>query len=356
MKLWLEFKTEFSHIRSLGGKWEKQASETIGHPMKWVQFDRDVKLYGLYQAVDMVDEEEIRQQLRDVFLELYAIDHKDDVSKAAMHALGWDNLDRRGTVVEKTTSSWRPESIWTLQEHFIRGCDYLTISDKKPTLKQSVLRMFEITLPIHISQKHIDDTVCRGLWNGVRDVPIAYREQLCARMIKLFDVPLPPEPKTPKHHVVTGVEKPSRDRVLVIDKSGNAWTWNCGWFRVGENGQRLDTKPCLGHATFKRVIIPASPEDFKRTAFHYTRPWGQWRRGQGPVAHELFGNGSIILTDGLHAVVDFVDGVRREVVLANLKNIGERQLTRAKTETTGERAPRKQTKKELSLEEMMKML
>src|SRR5690606_22917648 len=125
-------------------------------------------------------------------------------------------------------------------------------SGSSVTLRDSVRRVFETVLPPHVSEKHCQDALARDLWVAVRDCPIKYRDTLCARFIKMFDIPPPPEPKRRK--VLDGPEKPTRDRVVVYDVAGNAWTWNCGWRRVNESGDWVDSKRPLGHATFLRSI------------------------------------------------------------------------------------------------------
>lgn len=366
MKLWLEMKDELVNIRGLNDKWMRIASETLGSPLRWVQFDRDVKLYGLYEAVLMVEDEERRFALQDKYLAELGQDAKAKLAKIALECLGWDTMPRPGKLAEKKeVSGWRPEAVWTLREDVIREINVRSAGVSAVNVIDKVRRVFETTLPPHISEKHIRDAAYRGLWVAVRHCPIAYREQLCARFIKMFNIPNPPEPKACEGRIRTPRVQ-TREKVMVIDKNGQCWTWNMGWFRVGENGEKIRRdQRHLGHAEFRRVIVPATTEELGMTSFRYTRPWGMWRKGQGLVSHEFgdgmpgYGNGTLILTDGVHAVVEFADGVKREVALENLRHIEQNHSIAkfAKDAKTGKVVKdRKPTKKELTLEELRKML
>lgn len=162
-----------------------------------------------------------------------------------------------------------------------------------------------------------------NIYDGISRAPAPDRPALMAKIMAALgiapaiDAYADGKPKFPQ-----GKRTPRRDRVLVTDTHGNAWTWNMGWFRVGEDGNRLDSKPALGHAKFRRAIVPATPEQLGLTSFRHTRPWGQWRRGSGPADHPLFGECSILITDGVHAVIRLADGSKAEVELDNLRSIG----------------------------------
>jgi hypothetical protein len=333
-----------------------------------IQFVTDTEMYGLYEAgmlLTKVDGK--RWKVMESILT--------DLRLASLPKRAMTSVKPEGVEVKMKKTGLRPESIWTLQKELILG----EVFDARAE------RIFDSVLPFsapagiprpYTSQDFAEIAKSTSVWEAVHWAPIRYREALCQRLLVLYKIPEPTPAKNTKQHVVTGRQKATRDRVLVIDKAGNAWTWGCGWYMVGEDGQpkrcrerkakryvsrwrkvndmdetfkpwrhagwhfepssytkqRADIRQQpMGHAEFRRVIKPADASDYARTSFRYTRPWGQWRKGSGPVAHDLFGNGTLVLTDGLHAVVDFNDGVKREVVLGNLRNIGERSANRRDT-------------------------
>jgi hypothetical protein len=341
---WLMMRDKLRHIRSVDCKIEMTADAHLSGSFM-VQFTYDVQMYGLYEAVLMVPED-VQDGL---MADMCGVFDKHPVIVPLPEPREYTSMSREGKILPPAEPrSMRPESIWQLQEMFIRQL----------TVTKETRQIFESVLPPHVSQTYIDKAVQQDLYSAVRDAPYQYREQLCARLIRHYDIPKPPEPKVKVKHIVEGKPKKRPDRLLVIDKAGNAWTWDLGWYRVNEAGDEMDrNKPRLGHRTFRRAIIPADPDDFRRTAFHYTRPWGQWRTTQsGPVAHELFGNGVLRITDGVHAVVDFNDGIRRETVLANLTQISVKLPRQSHDTTTKPRTPREKKQKELSLEDLLKML
>jgi hypothetical protein len=196
-----------------------------------------------------------------------------------------------------------------------------------------------------VKQPHLHaeiiDAMTSSLWDGIQRVPADIRQPVMAQIMTELDIPpaidayADHKPKIPK-----GAVKPRPDRVVVTDVAGNAWTWNMGWFRIGEDGERIDSKPPLGHATFRRSIKPATLEQLGKTSFRHTRPWGHWRRGSGPADHPLFGSCEIVITDGVHAVIKLADGTKREVVLDTLRSIGTALPRQASSTTTGTKTPR----------------
>ncbi len=344
---WLMFRDELKDIKAVSRSLEMDIDRLVPSQFS-MQFCDDVEMYGLYEAVMLVPDKKAGNAVKDailVELRLSKLPKKDIRT-----------LKDFGVVLPDKKKGLRPESIWALQKHLILDFAF----DKR------VEQVFDSVLPFscppemprpHTSQDFQNVAMSTSVWYAVTQVPIKYREALAQRLLVMFQIPDPEPPKNSRQHIVRGVEQKPKDRVLVIDKAGNAWTWSCGWFRVGEDGQRLDDKLPLGHAAFRRRIIPAGPEDYAKSSFRYTRPWGQWRRGNGPVYHALFGNGVLILTDGMHAVVEFADGIKREVVLDNLQSISVKSHRPAATQT--KEAKTKSPKKAslpVSLEEMLKML
>jgi hypothetical protein len=318
---WLAKRDELVKVRKVTRAVEMTLEIHDVGVMDMIQFVTDTEMYGLYEAgllLTKVDGK--RWKVMDGILT--------DLRIASLPKRALTTVKPEGVEVKTKKTGLRPESIWTLQKDMILA----------ETFDARAERVFDSVLPFsapagvprpYTSQDFAEIAKSKSVWEAVHWAPIRYREALCQRLLVLYKIPEPLPAKNARQHVVTGRQKPARDRVLVIDKSGNAWTWDCGWGRVGEDGKFLDEmRRRLGHATFRRCIKPADASDFARTSFRYTRPWGQWRKGSGPVAHELFGNGTLILTDGLHAVVEFNDGVKREVVLGNLRNIGEATVRR----------------------------
>lgn len=362
---WLELAPRAKSVRQINEDWYGKASEVLRSSGLLMQFDRDVKVYNLYEAVLMVTDDDKRFELEDVFARLLTA----TVSSASVLELPssreMNSINAKGEFKPVSISrTLRPYSVWMLCETHIRDIEVCTAVAGSRQLQERVRRVLETALPPNISETHCRDAVSRGLWKAVSDVPIAYREPLCARFIKMFDIPPPPEPKSAKPNKPFFAPNPreiEKFSVFVIDSSGGCWTWNCGWYRIDEKGDRLEPrKQALGHSTFRRVITPASPEDFLGTSFRYTRPWGHWRKGNGRAAHTLWGNGEIELTDGLHAVVKFDDGVKREVVLANLTTVGVRSARQAPPPRKGTRKVREKSVKSkvgsMSLEDILSML
>lgn len=305
--------------------------------MEMIQFCGDVELYGLYEAVLMLPKAHKEKIMDEILV---------DIRLKALPKRRLEDIRPDHKLLPTKPKTLRAESIWTLQKHLIVGQAF----DKQAE------QIFIRALPAHKSQQYIDIAKTKNVWEGVVAAPIENREALAARLLTYYSIP-EPVAKVVKH-LVRNTPPPTRgDRVLVIDKAGNAWTWRCGWFRVGEDGHRIDTKPVLGHASFKRNIKPADANDFARTSFRYTRPWGQWRRGSGPVYSDIYKmTGTLILTDGMHAVVEFSDGIKREVILDNLTSVAERTVRKTVATDKMKTTKVKPTKKELTLEEMMKML
>lgn len=347
---WLMYEPQTSKCKEVSRLIEMTIEDILPLPYM-LQFCDDVELYGMFRAVGMVPEDHEGSALRDRVMEALLVDFR-------LAALPKITVERMVVKPEKTSSkvgTLRPESIWALQKHLILEKPY----------GESVKRVMESVLPFsapegvprpYTSQDYIEIAKSTSVWYAVTQAPIRFREALAQRLLVTLDIPEPAPPKDTRHKQA-GVAKPSRDKVLVIDKAGNAWTWNIGWYRVGEDGVKLDDRKPLGHAAFKRCITPAGPEDYARQSFRYTRPWGQWRKGNGPVYHDVYKmNGDLILTDGMHAVVLFSDGIKREVMLDNLQSIAEKSHRVARTQDSKTPRASKPTKKELTLEEMMKML
>lgn len=315
-----------------------------------IRFCDDVERHGLYEACLMLpNTKNIRNRIMDKVLVEYRLK---SLSKRDIRT-----PKDFGIEVKSKKQGLRPESVWALQKHLIQN-ERFDVRAKK--IFESVM---PFSSPPGLPKPNTSSDFCKiaedtSVWEAVVRAPIKYREALASRLLVLYAIPDPEPPKAPKSLRTKATVTRKGDRVLVIDKAGNAWTWDCGWGRVKEDGTSQDAMhKRLGHATFKRVVIPAGPEDYARTSFRYTRPWGQWRKGNGPVYSDIYKmNGELILTDGLHAVVEFADGVKREVMLENLQSISVRSA-RASKPVNGEKKPRaKKAKASMSLEDLLKML
>lgn len=140
---------------------------------------------------------------------------------------------------------------------------------------------------------------------------------------------------------------------LAIDTNGAFWTWNCGWYLVDKDGKPLRTRAKrpvdhyhlhrtedgreflttsrqrpdirqqpLGHAEFRKAVKLVDPlvDTHREVLMGVDRPTREWRRvTSGQIwEHELFGHVKLLATDGCHAVVEDVDGMRIDVCFENL--------------------------------------
>ena len=192
----------------------------------------------------------------------------------------------------------------------------------------------------------------RDLHSGVGKIPAEIREPFLQRLLDQMCIE-PARDAYVENKFITPREREKsrpRDKVFMTDVAGNAWFWNCGWYRVGEDGSRLDAKPVLSHAVFRRRIKLATLEELGRTSFKYTRPWGQWRKGSGQYVHMFFGSVTLHMTDGVHAIVILSDGTKEEVEFENLQVLGVAMPRRASMKSK-ESSPRKAREKKPLLNE-----
>lgn len=108
--------------------------------------------------------------------------------------------------------------------------------------------------------------------------------------------------------------------VYTMTSGGRLWKWNCGWQEFDQSGKSIGQP--IGWLEFRKLKPAKKTGDRNRDAWiRLSRPEGPWRRHIDCILnHKLFGNGRVILTDGLHALFEFhtIEGtLRREEVLFN---------------------------------------
>jgi hypothetical protein len=350
---WEKNKEMLRKSRSADDKVLRIIADKLG-PMGVVQFDRDVKLYNVYEAGMMVSDfhEEIQEELLTIYCPKYIPQSLLD-SIANMHA---------GFVIKSAPAKqvhsagvFLPDAKWRIRKDMIREKIHILLDEadgKKSRLERIVMNTIQVSTLYASTVAGLK----RNAIEAIESSPIKFRLALMARIMKDLDIPDPIDPFAQRKRIFPSrVNKPTRDKIFVIDQAGNSWTWNCGWYRVGDNGLKLDSKPPLGHVKFRRAIKLATAEQLGHTSFRHTRPYGMWRRGYGRVAHELFGNGELEMTDGLHAIVKFDDGLRQEVVLDNLRTIGTR-IPRMSGSATSKSTEPKKTAVEKKLEKLHSLL
>lgn len=345
MMLWSAHASKTKQLKACPSELEHDISQIIETP-RWLQFCRDCRTYSFYEAVVLLDE--------DAFTEVVLT-----IAKRYKWTLAPTSIPLPvGQAFETTTTQARdvsaprvpitPAVSWGIRKDLIVERAHLMLMAATPNHPDPAARhrtKLDRLIRRAVKQPHLHaeiiDAMTSSLWDGVQKVPADIRQPVMAQIMTELDIPpaidayADHKPKIPKASV-----KPRPDRVVVTDVAGNAWTWNMGWFRIGEDGERIDTKPPLGHATFRRSIKPATLEQLGKTSFRHTRPWGHWRRGSGPADHPLFGSCEIVITDGVHAVIKLVDGTKREVVLDTLRSIGTALPRQASSTTTSPKSPR----------------
>ena len=116
-----------------------------------------------------------------------------------------------------------------------------------------------------------------------------------------------------------------------LDKHGSHWYWNCGW-RCLENEEVI-----LPHTIWRKSIAPnivawteiLKPKPKRTSEKHHPRlrPYDTWRRADGKLYdHFLYGEVTLLETDGVHAIVKsrHKNDVPVEVFLENLQQITPR--------------------------------
>ncbi len=246
--------------------------------------------------------------------------------------------------LDKTPSGTRvpitPKISWNVRKDMIRERSILFAADQT-WLDRFVVR---ITRNRPHLRADIESALKRDLWDGVFLIPAESREAAMAQLMDRLDIPPAIDTYDENAFIIpkSRVTPDRPDRVFVTDHVGNAWTWNCGWYRIGSDGQPVDpSKRPLGHMTFRRSIKRATAEELGLTTFKYTRPWGDWRRGCGRYSHQSHGNVDILFTDGVHAIVRCPDGTKSEVHMTNLQPIGQPiARTSGKLDSNTTRGPR----------------
>lgn len=109
--------------------------------------------------------------------------------------------------------------------------------------------------------------------------------------------------------------RPEDFPVYHMTSGGRLWRWSCGWQEFDKNGKLVGSP--IGHLQFRKFKLAKKTGDREKDAWiKMSRPEGPWRRHIDCILnHELFGNGIVTWTDGVHALFKFhtKDGVEKQV-------------------------------------------
>jgi hypothetical protein len=348
IQTWEENRDTLKQLRSANDSVLGLVSEHLG-PMGMLQFDRDTKLYDMYQAGCMLPDK--HEEIQAAILQLFRKE-KTITLNPIVDASTWTvpkvpycpsvksvtkipHLDGEVKLAH-SAGVFLPDVKWRIRKDMIREKIHI-LEDQADGKISRIERIIRNTIQVSVLYAPIVARLKYSAIDAVESVPAKYRLAVMARVMKDLDIPDPTDPFAERKHIFpSGRQRAQRERIFVLDHAGNAWTWNCGWYRIGENGTPLDPgKPPLGHLKFRRAIKLATAEQLGLTSFRHTRPYGMWRRGFGRVSHALFGNGELEMTDGLHAIVVFDGGLRQEVVLANLGTIATPSRSRVPSNLNG---------------------
>lgn len=129
---------------------------------------------------------------------------------------------------------------------------------------------------------------------------------------------------------------------LLIATNGTIWHWSCGWRLMhrpkgARNYTQHPRSPVFGHTTFRKCIsiLEKHQPEAKEILLEVEKPGQPWRRFVGGCLydHFLYGSVRVRATDGMHAVVEDVDGNILTVVFDNLAERKlQPELKRAKVE------------------------
>ncbi len=138
-------------------------------------------------------------------------------------------------------------------------------------------------------------------------------------------------------------------RLTITDTTGRVWRWNCGWSPASL--KPWEPPYALGHHQFNRLIgaegdnTPARRHRRDRAERRGPRPnTHDWRSMRGLLMYHSwdggihgYGNVTVHQTDGIHAIVTDVDGIRLDVMLDHLSVI----KPVAVASVNGDKRPRK---------------
>jgi hypothetical protein len=329
--VWLEKRDAMKQLHSIPNEVEKEL-DGILTISQWLQFDRDVRIYGLYEAVILIRPENMIAEVQTAIGNLYNWFAKEPSRPLPLGKALNETGELEGKPVAQIRVPITPSVTWRVRVDEIRHLQSRVWDTNGEGTKSWLDRHLSQCLR---GQMHVVADVlaaCKiDLYSGVDKIPPIQREGVKARILKHLCIEDAVDSYVNNRYLQPKADvAPRVDKVFYTDCAGNAWVWNCGWYRIGEDGNRLDSKSPLGHAKFRRAIKLASPEELGKTSFRYTRPWGMWRRASGRFAHDQFGNVELLHTDGVHAVVRKPDGTKCEVHFSNLEAIGQAVIRRQK--------------------------
>jgi hypothetical protein len=355
MNTWDENKARLREIKSLSEEWEQGISDILQSPMLMCQFDRDMKMYGLWEAVRLVREESMQIELEELLLGRLHADQKKKIDPSTYERREWHTMERPGKIVEDDSRKpFPPDVSWRIRKDMIRErcLALMNTAEGKKSRLESILSS---AIPHADIVDHAMKLSRISFCEAIETLPMSHRLVVMSRIMRSLDIPEPIQPKTGTNgnRHIPNPDLDDRQPTYLLDHKGNAWTWNCGWRRIGDDGQPVDNKPPLGHTKFRRAITLATPEQLGLTSFHRTRPHGQWRHATKYINHKLWGNGELEHTDGIHAIIKFSDGIRREVMLANTQQIA---VPTAKKPQAVRAATPRESKQSKKLEEILSII
>jgi hypothetical protein len=118
----------------------------------------------------------------------------------------------------------------------------------------------------------------------------------------------------------------------VIDKCGQFWKWNMGWWVWDVKKRKPKSIRPIGHLAFRKIPKATRLELNVRTITMGAKPYGEWRRwvadhtiGKPTLYfHEVYKHVKVLCTDGVHAIVqNYYDPEqpRHEVMFKNLNEL-----------------------------------
>lgn len=314
---------------------------------QWLQFDRDIRTYGLWEAVMLIRPRDCGEIVQSVIGHVY--NWFTPESRPVPNGRKLDDLPHTGTIIPQppVTVPITPRVTWFVRKDEIvaRQNEMLAKACGDEPDKRWLERMVSVVLR---ERPHLvarcEQAILTNVWDGILTLPADVRENAMARVIKKFDIPPASDWFNTREHLFpkwASRDVSDKQKTFLSDVKGNAWHWNMGWRMVDEKGNvKHPSRPPLGHLTFRRHIKLADAASYRNVGFKYTRPWGEWRRGAGHYAHPTLGNVEVILTDGVHCVVKNSAGLKAEVQLSNLTTIGTAIPRKLSEKIAAVKAPR----------------
>lgn len=156
------------------------------------------------------------------------------------------------------------------------------------------------------------------------------------------------------HSNLRHAPRPEDFPVYTMTSGGKLWKWNCGWWPMDKSGKELG--PPIGWSEFRKLKVAKKSHDRQANNWlKLSRPDGAWRRHiDCTLSHPLFGNGKVILTDGVHALFEITTAegnLRRvEVSFSALTEIAVPIPRKAKSVKPVNKSPKEKKMSEMTLD------